>query len=401
MTEQRVETTPRAAQAGPHRKDGFRADVQALRALAVSLVVAVHLWPAQVTGGYIGVDVFFVISGFVISSQLIREIDGTGRIQLVQFYARRARRLLPTAFMVLIFVVAGTYAWVPRSLWTDYAQEVMASATYWENWLLAAKYYSHEPSQYSAVQHFWSLSVEEQFYLCWPLLLLLLLFAISKRGGRYRGVAFAGTAIVGLASLGYSIYFTQVAKSPAFFVLPVRIWEFAIGALIALGGQRFAMPRIAANVASLAGVTMIIFATATFGLQTDFPGAIALIPTAGTGLVIAAGTDPRRQWHTVVSSSAPVQTLGDISYSLDLWHWPLIVLATFALPAAAPGGALSLPLALGLLAVSLVVAYLSKRLLEDPLRFWPRLAGSVRLTFVGMVAGMLVVCLAASTLLWA
>jgi peptidoglycan/LPS O-acetylase OafA/YrhL len=397
QTDQRVQADRRveAGQEGERRRDGFRTDIQALRALAVTLVVVNHLWPNQLTGGYIGVDVFFVISGFIISSQLIREINRTGRIQLAQFYGRRVRRLLPAAFLVLIFVVIATYALLPRSLWTNYAEQVMASATYWQNWLLAAKFATHAPTQaqYTAVIHYWSLSVEEQFYLLWPLLLLLL-FSIRARWARY-----AGMTIVGFLSLGYSVYLTEAAKSPAYFVLPVRVWEFAIGALVALAGPRFIMPRIAANLTSLLGFAMIMAAALLFTLQSPFPGAIALIPAVGTALIIAAGTDPRRQWHTTLSSSAPVQTLGDISYSLYLWHWPLVILAPFALPGLVTNGLLDLPLAVGILVVSLLLAYLSKRLIEDPVRRWPRLTGSTRLTFTGMVAGMIVVCLVAAGVL--
>ncbi len=387
----RVTSTVRTDKSG-----AFRPDIQALRALAVGLVVLNHLWPTQLTGGYVGVDVFFVISGFLISSHLIREIARTGRIRLTKFYARRIRRLLPAAFLVLVFVVVAAYFLIPYPRWETNAQEVVASATYWENWLLAAKSvdYSQLTAAASLTQHYWSLSVEEQFYLFWPLLLLLL-FKIPVRRARITGIA-----IVALASLGFSVYFTHVSKSQAYFVTPVRVWEFAIGAMVALGGAKFALPRIAANVASLLGVIAIVGSAVLFDDQTAFPGATALIPAVGTGLVIAAGTAARRQWHTAASGSRPVQFLGNISYSLYLWHWPLIVLAPFAFPGALAAGALTLPLRLGILAVSLVLAYLSKRLVEDPARSLPPLAGSVRLTFTGMVAGMVAVAVVAGGLVW-
>jgi peptidoglycan/LPS O-acetylase OafA/YrhL len=387
----------RVAPAGHADKSGgFRPDVQALRALAVGLVVLNHLWPTRLTGGYVGVDVFFVISGFLISSHLTREITSTGRIRLARFYARRARRLLPAAFVVLVFVLVAAYFLIPYPRWESNAQEVVASATYWENWLLAAKSvdYSQLSASASLTQHYWSLSVEEQFYLFWPLLLLLL-FKIRLRRARIVGIA-----VVAAASLGFSVYFTEVAKSQAYFVTPVRVWEFAIGAVIALGGARFALPRVAANVTSLLGVVAIVGAAVVFGDGTAFPGATALIPAVGTAAVIAAGTSPGRQWHTALSSSPPVQFLGNISYSLYLWHWPLIVLAPFAFPGALAAGALTLPLRLGILAVSLVLAYLSKRLVEDPVRGLAPLTRSVRLTFVGTVAGMIVVAVVAGGLVW-
>ncbi|HEX3650529.1 MAG TPA: acyltransferase family protein [Pseudonocardiaceae bacterium] len=378
------------------RSDAFRPDIQALRALAVGLVVLNHLWPTRLTGGYVGVDVFFVISGFLISSHLIREIATTGRIRLTRFYARRIRRLLPAAFLVLVFVIVAAYFLIPYPRWESNAQEVLASATYWENWLLAAKSvdYSQLTAAASLTQHYWSLSVEEQFYLFWPLLLLLL-FKIRLRRARIIGIA-----VVAAASLAFSVYFTAVAKSQAYFVTPVRVWEFAIGAAIGLGGAKFVLPRVAANLASLAGVVAIVAAALVFDDQTAFPGATALVPAVGTGLVIAAGTDPRRQWHTPLSSWTPVQFLGNISYSLYLWHWPLIVLAPFAFPGALVAGALTGQLRLGVLGASLVLAYLSKRLVEDPVRTLPTLAGSVRLTFTGMLAGMVAVAVVAGGLVW-
>jgi peptidoglycan/LPS O-acetylase OafA/YrhL len=388
--DQRVQPARPATDVGLRRSDGFRPDVQALRALAIGLVVLNHLWPNQFPGGYVGVDVFFVISGFLISSHLIREVDGTGRIQLARFYARRVRRLLPAAFLVLVFAVIGAYLVVPRPQWNGYASEVMASALYWQNWLLATDPAGH--AQFTAVTSYWSLSVEEQFYLCWPLLLLAL-FAIKSRRAR-----FVGMATVGAASLVLSIYLTHVAQHFAYLATPVRVWEFAIGALIALGAK-FALPAVAANLASLAGVVAVVGSALLLGPHSEFPGAVALIPAVGTGLIIAAGTRPIRQWHNPVSSSAPVQLLGDISYSLYLWHWPLIVLAMFAFPGAVVAGTLTVPLRLAILAISLVLAYLSKRLVEDPMRSWRRLAGSVRLTFTGMVVGMVAVCALAAGIL--
>jgi len=372
---------------------GFRPDVQALRALAVSVTVVNHLWPnSPLTGGYVGVDVFFVISGFLISSQLIREIDGTGHLRLAQFYARRVRRLLPAAFLVLLFVAIAAYVFVPRTHWPAYGREVSASALYWQNWLVATK--PADPTLFTALQHYWSLSVEEQFYLCWPLLLLLL-FKISPK------FRFTGIAVVGLASLAYSVYLTGANQYMAYLITPVRVWELALGAVVAMAGTKLELPRIAANLASLAGLAAIVFAVLVFNDYSEFPGALALVPAVGAALVIVGGTNPNRQWHSPVTSSAPVQLVGDLSYSLYLWHWPLIVLTPYAFPAAVAGGKLSTPTSLAIVAASLVLAYLSKRFVEDPIRFWPPLVRNLRLTFAGMVAGIVVVCAVASGLLLA
>lgn len=369
----------------------FRPDVQALRAIAVMAVVLNHLWPTRLTGGYVGVDVFFVISGFLISAHLDREIVRTGRLRLDRFYARRVRRLLPAAFLVLVCSVVAAYFILPYPQWAATGHEAIASATYWENWLLAAHSveYSNLTAAASVEQHFWSLSVEEQFYLCWPLLLLLL-FKIRRRRSQVVGIA-----LVGAASLAFSVYFTSVSRAQAYFVTPVRVWEFAVGALIALCGTRLVLPRMANAFLALAGLAMIIGSALFFDHLTEFPGYLALIPTVGTGLVIVAGTRADRQWHTFLSSSPPVQFLGNISYSLYLWHWPLVVFAPFVLH-----GVLTGPQRLGILAIAIVLAALSKKFVEDSGRTWTPLARSTKLTFAGMAAGIVAVAVAATALTW-
>ena len=377
----------------PRAPAAFRTDIQALRAVAVLAVVLNHLSPGWLTGGYVGVDVFFVISGFLITTHLDKEIVRTGRVRLGAFYARRVRRLLPAALLVLGVSVVAAYYLLPYPRWSAIAQEVVASATYWENWLLAAKSvdYSAANAQASLAQHYWSLSVEEQFYLVWPLLLLLL--CVFRR----RFVRIAGIAVVGAAALAFSVYYTAAAPKEAYFVTPARAWEFALGALVALAASRLALPRVGAGVASFVGFTLIIGSAALYDKHMPFPGYLAVVPTVGTVLVIVAGLRPGRQWHTVVTASRPVQLVGDISYSLYLWHWPLILLAPFVLPDVLDGGRLTRPYLAGVLAASLVLAYLSKVLVEDLGRRLIRRTGT---TFVAMVLGMAVVVVAAETLQW-
>ncbi|MEU0744389.1 acyltransferase [Streptomyces sp. NPDC006134] len=375
---------PRATEPGT---TGFRPDIQALRALAVGLVVFHHLWPTVLTGGFVGVDAFFVISGYLITAHLVREFDRTGRIRIAHFYARRVRRLLPAAFLVLVSVVVAVRALVPRDRWADYAHEVMAGALYGQNWLLVEPV---DPARVTAVASFWSLSVEEQFYLFWPLLLLLL---CTLRAPWARVVGVAG---LGLASLLWCVHLTGADPGLAYFGTPARVWEFVIGAVIALAGTRFTLPRAVANAASLLGFAALVGSAVHFTGLTPFPGAAALVPAVGTALVIVAGTAPGRQWHTELTSSRPVQLLGGISYSLYLWHWPLLIL----MPLAVSGGVLNLPVRLGVLAAALLLAYASKRLVEDPARTWTPLVNGVRPTFVAMLAGMAAVCLAAGSLLW-
>ncbi|MFD9705132.1 acyltransferase family protein [Lentzea sp. NPDC059081] len=375
---------------------GFRTDIQALRAIAVLAVVVNHFWPDALTGGYIGVDVFFVISGFLITSHLDREIVRTGRVRLGKFYARRVRRLLPAAFLVLVVSVVLAYFLLPYPRWTANAWESFAAASYWENWLLAGKSvnYSAQNEAASLVQHYWSLSVEEQFYLFWPLLLMGM-FKIGRR----RWVV-AGVLVLGAVSLGLSVYYTTVSPSAAYFITPVRVWEFAIGAGVALAASRLALPRVAAELAAFAGLAMILTTAFVYDHHTPFPGYLALVPAVGTGLVIVSGMRPGRQWHTAVTASRPVQFVGDVSYSLYLWHWPVVLLAPFALSGLLDKGELSTPWLLGLVAFSLALAWLSKVVVEDRGMSWGPLTRSSGLTFAGMVAGIAVVAVLATGLQW-
>jgi peptidoglycan/LPS O-acetylase OafA/YrhL len=367
----------------------FRKDIQALRAVAVLAVLLNHLWPERLTGGFVGVDVFFVISGYLISSHVCREIDRTGRVRLGRFYARRIRRLLPAAFVVLGSTVVAAYFLLPYPRWGETAQHVIASALYGENWLLAAESvnYSAADAAPNLVQHYWSLSVEEQFYLSWPVLLVLL-FAVRRRQAQ-----FAGVAVVAAASLAFCVYYTGHSPSQAYFITPTRMWEFALGALVALAGARFELPGRVAGVTAFVGLGMIVAPALAYGHGTPFPGYLALVPTVGTALVIVAGNRGDWQWHTTLSAARPVQWLGNVSYSLYLWHWPLILLAPFAL-----GHVLTTPDKVAVLTASIVLASGSRALVEDRGMSWQPLRRSAPLTFAAMAAGLVVLTVAAGVL---
>ncbi|MFI6102296.1 acyltransferase family protein [Lentzea sp. NPDC051213] len=377
------------------RSPGFRTDVQALRAIAVIAVVVNHFWPNAMTGGYIGVDVFFVISGYLITSHLAREIARTGKVRLGTFYARRIRRLLPAAFLVLGVTVVMAGVLLPYPRWTATAWESFASAFYWENWLLAAKSvnYSAQSEAASVVQHYWSLSVEEQFYLFWPLLLV----GLVALGGNRRWLV-PGVAALGVLSLVFSVVYTNLSPSAAYFNTLVRVWEFALGALVALGATKLVLPRVAAEVAAALGLVMIIVPAFVYDHTTPFPSSLALTPTVGTALVIVAGMRSGRQWHSLVTASPPVQFVGNISYSLYLWHWPILLLAPFALGDALEKGELTTPWLLWLLALAFALSWLTKALVEDRARTFGPLVRNTKLTFAAMIAGLLVVELLAGGL---
>ena len=367
--------------------------MQALRAVAVLLVVLYHLWPARLTGGYVGVDVFFVVSGFLITSHLHREIATRGTVSLTAFYARRARRLLPAAVLVLLATAAATYLFLPVTRWTATAWELLASTFYVQNWVLAGKAvdYSASGAAASAVQHFWSLSVEEQFYLVWPpMILLLLLLARRLPSVRRDDLVLGGILGVTVLSFGYSVYATATDPAAAYFVTPTRVWELGAGAVLALWGLR-ARPRPAHRrprpgrglALRWAGFAAILAAAVTLSSQSAFPGYLALLPVLGTVAVIAAGDTGRRDPSSPVIRSSPVQFLGDVSYSLYLWHWPAIVIAPFVLTRDLRATDKVL-----LLVLCVLLAWLTKVAVEAPSQRWrllARPAGTAAFTVVAMV----------------
>lgn len=372
-------------------KRPFRTDIQSLRALAVILVVLNHLWPLRLPGGYVGVDVFFVISGFLITSHLSKELFLNGRVRLGQFYARRARRLLPAAFTVLGISLVAVWLWLPYTQWSANAQEIVGSVFLVENWVLAAKSvdYSAMNSWATMVQHFWSLSVEEQFYLVWPLALIGLYALAIQRKWDHRRVLSMGVGGVVAASFGFSVYLTAAAHNMAYFNTAVRVWEFGAGALLAFTLSRLALSALVRNLLSLLGFALIIFSAVAYDHTTPFPGWTALVPVAGTVLVILAGEGGARLWHDRCTALKFVQFVGNISYSLYLWHWPLIVVAPFIL-----GATLSTASKLSLAAIALALATLTKFWVED---FWttrPDPLRRLRPVFIAVVTGMLSLSLA-------
>jgi peptidoglycan/LPS O-acetylase OafA/YrhL len=335
----------------PHAKQ-IRPEIQALRALAVALVVVCHSWPHALPGGFIGVDVFFVISGFLITSLLLGEARRTGTVSIAGFWARRARRILPAALLVLAGTALATLLWVPQNHWEQFLTEVRASTFYIENWQLAhtaTDYFARAASVQSPVQHYWSLSAEEQFYLVWPILVL-----VFARGRRSLVVAMS---VLCAASLAYSIYDTHANPAAAYFVTPTRAWEFAAGGLLALLATTRRPPALRTAV-TWAGLAAIGVAAVLYSPDTPFPGVAALVPVLGTVAVIWAAAP------NALLRARPVQFLGDISYSVYLWHWTLLILAPYALARdSLPRGAIWVILALTVLA-----AWASKVLVEDPVR---------------------------------
>ncbi|MFB2585074.1 acyltransferase family protein [Herbiconiux liukaitaii] len=373
----------------PEAPSHFLPHIQGLRAIAVLLVVVYHFWPGRLTGGYIGVDVFFVISGFLITQQLARQLERTGRIALPGFYAKRARRLLPAALVVLLFASLATVFVMPLSSLTENVREILASTFYVENWVLAFNSvdYLAAANEASLVQHYWSLSLEEQFYLFWPVLLLgASVFAVKVLKRRRWVGLIAVLAVVGIVSFVLSVVMTATDPAAAYFVTYTRVWEFAVGGALAL------LPRLRptrawlSNVLGYGGIVVILACGYLFDKSTPFPGYMAAIPVLATAAVIVSHHRAKPWDAGRVLSIRPVSFIGDISYSLYLWHWPLIVIAPYI-----PGWGLTTAHRLALFAFCFVIAWLTKRFIEDPTRQWRFFTTRrPRATLLGVVAAMAV-----------
>ncbi len=348
----------------------FRGDVEGLRALAIAGVMTYHAGVDDLSGGYVGVDVFFVVSGFLITGLLLREIEVRGTLSLLRFYGRRMRRLLPLTAVVLVTVVAVSWLlYSPlerRSVYGD----VMAAGLYVLNWRQQAQAvdYSALHAMASPLQHFWSLAVEEQFYLVWPLALLIL--ARICRGRRHlRRHLGTVLGLLAAASFVYSVVLTHREASAAYLSTFTRGWELAAGGLLALvpGAWWRRMPHRIPGALGAAGLAAVVGAMVAFSDDTAFPGAAALLPVLGTAAIIAAGSASSAGGTAGnpvgrLLSLPPVRYVGRMSYSWYLWHWPAIVFATVWL------SGLSTPLLLLVVALSWIPAALTHRLVEQPFR---------------------------------
>lgn len=333
---------------------GFRADIEGLRGIAVALVVLFHAGLAM-PGGFIGVDVFFVVSGYLITGLLVREFERSGGISFSNFYARRIRRLLPAATVVILVVLAASLVVVGPLDQPTVMRDGAASALSIANirFALADGNYFATIGQPSPFLHFWSLSVEEQFYLVWPALLL-----IVSRGGRRRVGMVLAVVLVG--SFALNVVFTGMASAWAFYSLPTRAWQLALGGLLVVAGTASARPtRVAVGLAGWVGLVGLVVAAMVFDDRTPYPGIAALAPALAAAALIASGGV---RWGAgALLTIPPVRFLGRISYSLYLWHWPILVLAPLAL-----GTAFPVEGRVGLVVATVAIAWLSWRFVEEP-----------------------------------
>ncbi|ALO35970.1 hypothetical protein CMT41_15490 [Colwellia sp. MT41] len=348
----------------------FRPDLQGLRAISIALVVLGHAGFSFMPGGFVGVDVFFVLSGFLITSLLVKEINSTGSIDFMRFYARRFKRLLPALAVMLV----GSFAvgLSVLSVWEVKSQ--LASSSYAALWLSNIYFafsqvdYFNELAKHDLFIHTWTLGVEEQFYFLWPLLLLIIFKFSQKNVTDEQATAqtiFIGISLLFFTSLALSLYWSMQAPKLAFYLMPTRIWQFALGGIIYLKftaiKKRNGHINIVVNYALLAlGLCFIVISALLLTADNVYPGVWALIPTAGAALVIVSG---HRLQHKSNLLSHPVLVwLGDRSYSLYLWHWPIFAIG-FSL-----GFKDQLFPIMFMILLSILMAILSYRLIELP--FW-------------------------------
>lgn len=380
-----------------HAGTRLRGDIEGLRAIAVGTVLIYHVGIPFMPGGFVGVDIFFVISGFLITSLLLREATSSGRISIADFYARRARRLLPAASVVLIATAVAGWFILPGEDRLNLGKDVIAATAYVINWTLAFRSvdYLAEDAAPSALQHYWSLSVEEQFYVFWPLIIMVGLFVAHRTRARVKPLLFALLGLVAAASLGYSVVHTAADPATAYFFSTTRIWELAIGALLAFAVVRLArLPHRLAEVMAGLGLVLVLGSAFFLSASTPWPSFWALFPTVGSALIIAAGCASSETVTARLLGLRPMVFIGGLSYAIYLWHWPLITLAKQAYPDVRLRHLALLGLA------SVVLAWLTKHLVEDPIRFHPGLSAKASrgLAFGGAT---MLVSAAVGAMVWA
>jgi peptidoglycan/LPS O-acetylase OafA/YrhL len=357
---------PSGNEAGsPPGDRAFRPDVEGLRAVAILLVVLYHAGLTRLSGGFVGVDVFFVVSGYVITGVLLRERVVTGRTSLLGFYARRCRRILPAATVVILVTVALSYGFLGVLGGNSAAIDGRWAAVFLANFHFAntgANYFdaSRLPSP---LQNYWSLSVEEQFYVVYPTLFLIVTRFKGTISRESRLALLLGIVVVGSFVLSVS----QTSSDPvlAYYSPFTRAWELALGALVAVGARWLVrLPKNLAAVFSWVGLFGVLTAAFVFNAQTPYPGWAVALPVLSTALIIAAGTAAPTLGVERALGLRPFLWLGGLSYSLYLWHWPILILA------AESSGKASLPFSQNLwwLLIALLASLISSRLIENPIR---------------------------------
>jgi peptidoglycan/LPS O-acetylase OafA/YrhL len=354
--------------------DRYRPDIDGLRAIAVLLVVWFHAFPEAMPGGFVGVDIFFVISGFLITGIIARELDQQ-RFSLLGFYMRRIRRIFPALIVVLAMTLVLGWLWMLPAAYAQLSADVFASAAFVSNiaLLLQSGYFDIESGK-KPLLHLWSLGIEEQFYLFWPLILML--------ATRLRLRILAVAAVIGIATFALNVALIGPDPVATFYLPFTRAWELLAGAALACGWNQLRQTGAASNWRAAIGLLLIAVAAGVLDSKSAFPGWWAVLPVAGAALLLSA---PAAWGCRHLLSSPAMVRIGLISYPLYLWHWPLLVF--FGIIKFAPLTLLERVLIVGL---SFTLAWLTYRFVEIPFRF----GRPSRLRIAGLCSGMALVALA-------
>lgn len=306
------------------KQSHFRPEIQGLRAVAIGMVIVYHIWFDRVSGG---VDIFLFLTGFFITGSLLRMYERTGTVSVGQYLGRLSKRLLPSVAVVLLAVMVATYLWLPRTRWRDILDEVIASALYYENWVLAfnAVDYLEQDSSASPLQHFWSLSIQGQFYIACLLLVFVGILVARMTGSSVKRMTFVLLMGMLSVSLTYSVIKTSENQPWAYFDTGARLWEFALGGLLAIALPYIRVPQRLRFALGWLGLLALVSCGALVSVATLFPGYVALWPVGAAMLIVVAGTTHHRWGVDRLLGWKPFAWVGDLAYGLYLWHWPVLI----------------------------------------------------------------------------
>lgn len=372
----------------------FRPELEGIRALAAILVAVYHVWLGRVSGG---VDLFFVVSGYLITTSLLNQILKTEKINFKAYYLGLTRRLFPLAYTVITVIAIMSIFFMPKSLWVDTIPQAFASIFYFENWQLAwnsVDYLANNDTSSSPFQHFWALSLQGQFYITWPILITFVyLLATKILKSAPRKTLLIILLVISSISLGYSIYLTNINQPFAYFNTFARVWEFGLGGILSLILPYIKVSRIVSFIIGWLGILILLFTGIIFPVSTMFPGYIALLPISAAMMIIISAEQQVRFSALSFLSLKPLQKFGAISYGFYLWHWPVLIFY-YMIYQTNHAGLLD---GILILLVSYILSFVTSSLIEKPIRNISNTKQLKKLTFVST---MLLISVTAVTASW-
>lgn len=356
----------------------YRPEIEGLRTVATLLVAIYHIWLGKVSGG---VDVFFIISGFLITTSLLTKMEKVGRINLIEYFLGLARRLLPLAFTVILVTSLLSILFIPQVQWKQIISEIFSSTFYLENWQLSINSidYLAKHNEASPFQHYWSNSIQGQIFVIWPFIILLAYFIARKfLKMNVRKTLLTVLVLIFTVSISYSVYITAVNQPWAYFDTFARVWEFSLGGILALLIPYLSFKKSVSFVIGWIGLAIICFTGILLPVSTVFPGYAALLPTTGVMLVLLAAENSSRFGVDKLLSLKPFIFFGSFSYGFYLWHWPLLILYYAYMGT----DSVSIPGGIAILLMTFVLSFLTTKIIESPVRKINMKQSKIKLTTV-------------------